>query len=133
MTGDAIAARALALVGTPFRLHGRDPASGLDCIGLAAVATGLAASRVPTGYSHRGSAPARWHAWFADAGFAAVSDDPRPGDLILVQPGAAQTHLLVRVPDGHVHAHARLGRTIFAPGAPGWPVDTVWRTPAGRE
>jgi hypothetical protein len=33
-----LAAAALNLIGTPFRLHGRDPARGLDCVGLVAEA-----------------------------------------------------------------------------------------------
>ncbi len=33
-----LAAAALNLIGTPFRLHGRDPATGLDCVGLVAEA-----------------------------------------------------------------------------------------------
>ena len=33
----ALAAAARDLVGTPFRLQGREPASGLDCIGVVIV------------------------------------------------------------------------------------------------
>jgi cell wall-associated NlpC family hydrolase len=40
--GERVAAAALALVGTPFRLHGRDPLTGLDCVGLAACALTMA-------------------------------------------------------------------------------------------
>lgn len=38
MSGAAIAAAARALVGVPFRLQGRDPALGLDCVGLVGAA-----------------------------------------------------------------------------------------------
>ena len=37
-SGAAIAAAARALVGVPFRLQGRDPALGLDCVGLVGAA-----------------------------------------------------------------------------------------------
>ena len=44
--GDTALARAAAgCLGVRFRLHGRDPATGLDCLGLlgaALVATGVA-------------------------------------------------------------------------------------------
>ena len=35
-----VVARARGCVGARFRLHGRDPATGLDCVGLAAIAIG---------------------------------------------------------------------------------------------
>ena len=35
-----LAAAALTLVGSPWRLHGRNPATGLDCIGLLGAALG---------------------------------------------------------------------------------------------
>ena len=52
---ERFAAQAEALVGTPFRLGGRDPATGLDCIGIAACALGRAGGEVhsPTGYALR--------------------------------------------------------------------------------
>lgn len=53
--GTALAAAAASFVGAPFRLHGRDPARGLDCVGL--VAAALAATgrpaRAPSGYRMR--------------------------------------------------------------------------------
>ena len=44
-SGAAIAAAARALVGVPFRLQGRDPALGLDCVGLVGAAMRAAARR----------------------------------------------------------------------------------------
>ena len=48
-----VVARARAVLGVPFRLHGRDGA-GLDCVGLAAHALQL---DVPSGYPLRGGEP----------------------------------------------------------------------------
>jgi len=62
MTARRLARAAESLVGTPFRLHGRDPRAGLDCIGLFAAAmqrTGTPVT-VPTGYTLRVSDLARW-------------------------------------------------------------------------
>ena len=55
MSGAALAAAAESLVGTRFRLHGRDPDTGLDCVGLLAAslaAIGRAAP-LPNGYRLR--------------------------------------------------------------------------------
>ena len=46
MSGAALAAAAESLVGTRFRLHGRDPDTGLDCVGL--LAASLAAKEAAT-------------------------------------------------------------------------------------
>ncbi|WP_420606227.1 peptidoglycan endopeptidase [Novosphingopyxis sp.] len=121
----AIAERALALVGTPFRLGGRDPASGIDCIGLAALALG-GADDVPSGYALRGGDGARWHRWFEGRGFAKIAGGG-PGDLCLVRAAPLHFHLLVAVTGGFVHAHAGLRRTVFLPGASLWPIDSFWR------
>lgn len=118
---DSVAA-ARTLVGVPFRLHGRDR-RGLDCVGLAALALGRAA---PSGYGLRSGDEARARDWLAAAGLRAVHE-PRPGDVTLVRPGPLQLHLMIRVPGGHVHAHAGLGRVVEMPGESPWPVIGHWR------
>ena len=50
-SGAAIAAAARALVGVPFRLQGRDPVLGLDCVGLVGAAM-RAAGYAPVSYTH---------------------------------------------------------------------------------
>lgn len=127
MTGGmAIADRALALVGAPFRLGGRDAAHGIDCIGLAALALGDAAE-LPIGYRLRSSTADRWHDWFEHHGFEQILAGTTPGDLMLVRPGPLHIHLLVTVPGGFVHAHAGLRRTVFLPAPSPWPVESIWR------
>ena len=125
---EAIAARAMALVDTPFLLGGRDPAQGVDCIGLAWLTLGKPGP-VPGGYRLRGGSAHRWREWFASAGFAPVHDRPNHGDLWLVRVGPLHLHLLVAVPGGFVHAHAGLRRVVFLPGDPPWPVEGIWRAP----
>lgn len=124
--GGAVAERALALVGAPFLLGGRDPARGIDCIGLAALALG-GAPDLPAGYRLRGGSGARWHGWFERHGFERVLAAARPGDLVLVRPVPLHFHMLVSVPCGFVHAHAGLRRTVFLPAPSPWPVDSIWR------
>ncbi|MBC7159085.1 MAG: peptidoglycan endopeptidase, partial [Porphyrobacter sp.] len=51
----ALAEAALALVGVRFRLHGRDPTRGLDCVGVvvAALAAVGRVAHLPARYSLR--------------------------------------------------------------------------------
>lgn len=118
-----IAARARALVGTRFRLHGRDPATGLDCIGLVAAATGVPAR---TGYALRGGDPREIEAVLRAAGFVRASAIA-PGDVVLSRPGPGQLHLGVSSATGTVHADATLRRVVERPGAPEGEVLGIWR------
>lgn len=134
MSGDALAAAAERLVGTPFRLHGRDPARGLDCVGL--VAAALAAigrgAFAPVGYRLRQAGIERFIAAASRSGLAAAAGAIEPGDVLLARPGPAQHHLVIAATaGGFVHAHAGLGRVVLTPApAPPWPVDHHWRLAA---
>lgn len=119
-----IATRAAALIGTRFRLHGRDPATGLDCVGLVACAAGAAA---PTGYALRGGDPARVAQALHAAGFAPAAAGTRPGDVLLMRPGPGQLHLGIRSRHGLIHADAGLGRVVERPGEPDWEIIGTWR------
>lgn len=122
-----MAAGALALVGAPFRLHGREAASGLDCIGVMAAALRSAGwcGDVPSGYALRGGDPAAVAGRF-DAMFAR-SDGDAPGDLLLFRVGPGQLHGAVRTAGGIVHADAGLRRVVERPGAADWPLVAAWR------
>ena len=121
-SGERVAAAALAAVGAQFRLHGRTPASGLDCVGLAAWAlrAGGYAGGAPTGYGLRGGDPERIAAML-DAGLARA-DDERAGDLLLMRTGPGQVHLGVWTAAGLVHADASLNRVVVRKGAVEWSV-----------
>lgn len=118
-----VVAAARALVGVPFRLHGRRPERGLDCVGLAALVLGRVA---PEGYGLRSGDEARARDWLRAAGLRPV-EASRCGDLALVRPGPLQLHLMIVVPGGHVHAHAGLGHVVEMPGDSPWPVIGYWR------
>lgn len=127
---ERFAAEAERLAGTPFRLHGRDPATGLDCLGLACCALDRAGLRCvsPAGYSLRSIAIERQLACVALSGFAAAEGAIERGDMVLVRPGPAQHHLLVALAhDRFVHAHAGLRRVSLQTGLSGWPVLHHWR------
>lgn len=125
MTGEQFAAAAEALLGAPFRLGGRDPTTGVDCVGLVACARRADA---PSGYGLRNSSIDRHLAFAARAGFAPASGPVARGDLILAAPGPAQHHLLVALGcKRFVHAHASLRRVVLHQGLLPWPELARWR------
>jgi cell wall-associated NlpC family hydrolase len=130
MSGAALAAAAAALAGTRFRLHGRDPATGLDCVGLLAAA--LAAigrpAPLPSGYRLRMRAVPRLAAIAAGCGLAEAAGPAAPGDILLVRPAPCQLHLVIAL-GGHrfVHAHAGLGRVVLSGRPLAWPIVGHWR------
>ncbi|WP_174522616.1 C40 family peptidase [Novosphingobium lentum] len=122
----ALADAALDLVGVPFRLHGRDPATGLDCVGLVAEAVRRTGRTVapPRGYRMRMLTVAPLLRFAEANGLEPTAADP---DVILAQVHALQPHLLVVAPGGMVHAHAGLGRVTFLPDPLPWPIIAGWR------
>jgi hypothetical protein len=125
MIGDAAWAAALALIGTRFRLHGRDPANGLDCVGLVAAAYGAAGwpvTGVPQRYRLSGPSRRVAEEWLSACGARAVTDHVRAGDILLadmlpnMRAGEqVQLHLFLLGPGGAVHAHAGLRRVVLSP------------------
>jgi cell wall-associated NlpC family hydrolase len=116
------AAAAEALCGVPFRLHGRDPETGLDCVGLAAVALERCGRTVvaPQGYTLRALTVAPMLSFAARNGFAAtdVGAAALTGDLLLVRPSPIQAHLAIVLDRTRfVHADAGLGKVVIGEGA----------------
>lgn len=119
--------RARALVGTRFVAQGRDPAIGLDCVGLALLAYEFAAEQVRDDYRMSGAHRAAILE-FAKVWFWRVPRRPRrAGDLLLLRPGAAQWHLAIWTGDGLIHADIISRRIVERPGPPAWPVAAVLR------
>lgn len=125
----ALAEAAMSLVGTPFRLHGRAPETGLDCVGVVAEAMrrGGGKPHCPEGYSLRQTSVSRWLESAARSGLVPVDTG---GDIVLCMANPVQPHLAIAVPGGFVHAHAGLGRVTFLPGPLPWPVARQWRLAA---
>jgi cell wall-associated NlpC family hydrolase len=127
-------AAAQAAVGARFRLHGRDPAIGLDCVGLAALAmrAGGMAGAVPGDYALRGGDPRRIIAEI-DRRLARGEAPACPGDLLLCAGGPAQFHFAIQAADGVIHADAVLRRVVARPGPVPWPIIGIWRLPETGE
>lgn len=117
--------RARGLLGVRFRLHGRDPSYGVDCVGLVALATQTAA---PNGYHRRDCDDDRW-CCMLDQRFDRQRD-LAPGAILLLAPAPTQRHLGIWSGDGLIHADAGLGYVVETPGAPGWPIVAIWQTGA---
>lgn len=115
-------ARARDCVGARFRVQGRDPVYGLDCVGVAAVAFGR---DVAGDYALRGGDPVAIEARISSAGFSRV-ERSQPGDLLLIAFGQWQYHLAIRTDAGFIHAHAGLRRVVETPGDPE-NVRSIWR------
>jgi cell wall-associated NlpC family hydrolase len=125
MMGSAAWTAAVALIGTRFRLHGRDPSSGLDCVGLVAAAYGAAGwpvTGVPQRYRLSGPSRRVAEEWLSACGARAVTDRVRAGDILLANMLAnmgadeqVQLHLFLLGPGGAVHAHAGIGQVVLSP------------------
>lgn len=118
------------LLGTPFRLHGRDRETGLDCVGLLIVALQEIGEMPgnPSGYRLRSRDFSALLHHFPQAGFGESMDNQQPGDVIQVIPGPGQLHFLVVSPQrDFIHAHAGLGKVVRTPPPLSWPVDRLWR------
>lgn len=113
---DIYIARARSLLGTDFRLHGRDAAYGLDCVGLVALTYGL--TNLPQDYPLNGGSAAHYMQMLGL--FARLREGaPQAGDCLLLQ--LAPTHFHVGVWSGAslIHAHVGLRKVVETPGI--WP------------
>jgi hypothetical protein len=127
--GRAFAEAAAGFIGAPFSLHGRHRATGLDCVGLVVAALKEIGREVevPTDYGLRNSSIDRFLPALGRAGFAPCDQCLASGDLLLVQTGPAQFHLLVAAsPSGFIHAHAGLRRIVATPAPLAWPETGRW-------
>ena len=116
MSGAAWAA-ARDLVGTRFRLQGRDPATGLDCIGVITAAYAAAGVRLAAieDYPLRGVPVERALAVLANLPVERVEGIGRAGDFGLYLLPAGQLHFAMIGADRLVHADAALRRVVEAP------------------
>jgi cell wall-associated NlpC family hydrolase len=134
--GEAVARAALGLVGCRFRLHGRDPATGLDCIGLvhAALAAAGATPVAPHGYGLRNITIDGWLPNASQSGLVEAHGSIRAGDVLLLGLGYAQHHLVIAIDAvSVVHAHAGLRRVVRQPRERAWRIEAAWRIASSCE
>ena len=120
--GAAAVERARALVGARFRPQGRDPASGLDCVGLVLRAYAIPDAGVPRDYRMSGNEPDRIERQLRRF-FGVVDCATRSaGDVLLCRICIGHCHLAVDCGGSFIHADARLRRVVEVPGSPPWPI-----------
>ncbi len=124
MSADEVIARARALIGTRFALHGRDPAHGVDCVGLVALAT-LQIAIAPCGYAMRNTRVSEWEALLASA-FQGLRDPLEAGSIHFYHAGPAQYHLGIWTGHSLIHADARVRRVVETPAPPAWALVSAW-------
>lgn len=130
MNGLALARAAETLVGTPYRLGGRDQRLGLDCLGVLAAAMERIGCHIdlPKGYRLK---IRHLDLWLPDpdrAGFISASAPFLPGDVVLLRTGPGQFHLAIADADrGWVHAHAGLRRIVRQAEMPSGTIAGHWR------
>lgn len=127
---EGLAEAALDLLGCPFRLHGRDPATGLDCVGLVVAALAASGGKpvAPTGYGLRNLGIEQWLPLAVRSGLAPASGPLRSGDVILIALANCQHHLAIAADAGAVvHAHAGLRCVVRQPADPDWHILARWR------
>lgn len=124
---EEIVARARATIGVRFRPQGRSAATGLDCVGVAAIAMGV---ETVTYCNLRSSDADEVNGEFSDCGFLRIAPAAaEAGDMLLTRVGQGQLHVVILTDEGYLHADARLRRVAEVPGEVPWPVVSAWRHP----
>lgn len=110
-----LAQAAANFIGVRFRLHGRNPATGLDCIGLLHASLTAIGKSPPSlsGYRLRNACIDEWLG-LADRALLTPTKTARlPGDVMLITAGPEQHHLLIAENERtFIHAHAGLRRVV---------------------
>lgn len=132
MTGAQLAEAASGLVGAPFRLHGRDPRTGLDCLGVLAAACEALGRQtaLPNGYALRMRRMPEASRIAAGLGLQPASGAVLPGDVLMLRPSPCQLHIAIAADARSlVHAHAGLRKVVRGPLPGDWPIAAHWRLP----
>ena len=135
LPGERLARAAEALEGSRFRLHGRDAATGLDCVGVLAAALRAIGREapLPAAYRLRSRAVPGLAEIARGCGLLAADSPVQSGDVVLARIGACQFHILIALGSGRfVHAHAGLGRVVIGPFAKEWIIAGHWRLTAAN-
>src|SRR3546814_15184944 len=105
------------MVGVRFRPQGKDPVTGLDCVGLVWAAYAAAGRRLvrPANYPLRGWGLERIEGALAVADFVRADDATRAGDVARIGNTAGQYHLDLLGQETFIHAHAWLRRVVEPP------------------
>lgn len=115
---ERLASAALEFLDVPFRLHGREPDTGLDCVGLLLACLQRVGIRgtLPQGYGLRNRSVERWLSFAPQWELVGADGAIMVGDVLVSQPGPLQHHIMIVQSDcSVVHAHAGLRRVVREP------------------
>jgi cell wall-associated NlpC family hydrolase len=133
LTALEIVSRARSLAGVKFRPQGRDPATGLDCVGVLLWTFGIASELVRRNYrvrgAHRSEIEQTIQRWFAPI----ECDQLRPGDVALFTIAASQSHLAISCGSSLIHADASLRKVVETPMPGGWALTRAFRSQSIRQ
>lgn len=118
--------RARAMVGCKFRPQGRDPATGLDCVGLVLAAFAIPPGGLRRDYRLRGDHGDELKRAIL-VHFTRSRGQGAAGELMLCQVAPDQLHLAINCGSSFVHADAGIGRIVETPGTPPWPIIATYR------
>lgn len=116
--GQRLAEAATRFIGVRFQLLGRDPAQGLDCIGLLACSLQAIGCQpiVPKGYRLRNSDASPWIHCAGESGLLPLIGSIKAGDVLLFKAGPGQHHIVIAESEtSAIHAHAGLRRVVRQP------------------
>jgi hypothetical protein len=127
---------AATFIGCPFRLHGLDPATGLDCVGLVfASLAGIGQHPVaPRGYGLRNLGVDQWLDFAERSGLTQATGSVARDEVLLLALGYGQHHLMITTDQGEViHAHAGLRRVVRHRRDPASRICARWRVSASEQ
>ena len=125
-----LASAAERLTGGRFRLHGRDPETGLDCVGVVAAAMAAIgrSAPFPTGYALKRRDLDGLAQIVSRLGLTESAGPVRRGEVLLFRVGACQFHFGISAGGGAVvHAHAGLRRVIRGQPPADWLLCRKWQ------
>ena len=128
--GAELASAPESLLDTPFKLHGRNAQSGVDCVGVLLIALRTLGIRIvePPSYSLRNICVRRQVAAARYNELEEVSGPISLGDVLLLKISAVQFHLgIVSRGNTIVHAHAGLGRVVVSSLTDAYVIENHWR------
>jgi cell wall-associated NlpC family hydrolase len=119
---DQFLAAAHNCVGARFRLQGRDPAYGLDCVGLISYCAKLAGLPVADRLDYDVTTdPTILSAHLIQSGFRKKTEGMlEPGDVVLLSFFGTPNHAAISSTSGIIHADMRLRKVVHHRLAPSW-------------
>ena len=128
--GDLVARAAEDLVGSPFKLNGRDPRLGIDCVGLVLCALRHTGGDTiePEPYKLRNLNIARQLRCIDVLELDSATGGIAAGDVMLFRLASTQYHLgVVSTKAALIHAHVGLRRVVASPLPIRWRIERHWR------